>query len=269
MLNRLLVTGAAGGVGQAIRPYLSKLAHQVRLSDIEAINDAETHEEIVSCDLADASAVEELVSGCDGIVHLGGISVEKPWEGILQANIIGAYNLYEAARKQGKPRIVFASSNHTIGYYPRTTRIDTQVARRPDSLYGVSKCFGEDLASLYFDKFAIETLSVRIGSCFPKPKDTRMLATWLGVQDFVTLLERAFTAPKLGYTVIYGVSDNDEQWWDNRHAQFLGWAPQESSAPWRAEVEAEAAASPQDPNDPAVIYQGGKFVTLGHPDDET
>jgi uronate dehydrogenase len=269
MLNRLLVTGAAGGVGQAIRPYLSKLAHQVRLSDIEAIGDAKNHEEIVSCDLADASAVEKLVSGCDGIVHLGGISVEKPWEGILQANIIGAYNLYEAARKQGKPRIVFASSNHTIGYYPRSTRIDTQVPRRPDSLYGLSKCFGEDLASLYFDKFAIETLSVRIGSCFSKPKDTRMLATWLGVQDFVALLERAFVAPKLGYTVIYGVSDNDEQWWDNRHAQFLGWAPQESSAPWRAEVEAEAAASPKDPNDPAVIYQGGKFATQGHPDDET
>ncbi|WP_110643120.1 NAD(P)-dependent oxidoreductase [Salinicola sp. CPA57] len=268
MLNRLLVTGAAGGVGRAIRPYLSKLAHQVRLSDIDAIDDVEKHEEFIGCDLADAAAVEKLVSDCDGVVHLGGISVEKPWEGILQANIIGAYNLYEAARRQGKPRIVFASSNHTIGFYERSTRIDSQVPRRPDSLYGVSKCFGEDLASLYFDKFGIETLSVRIGSCFPKPKDTRMLATWLGVKDFMALLERAFVAPKLGYTVIYGVSDNAEQWWDNRHARFLGWAPQESSAPWRNEVEAEAAKAPQDPMDPAVVYQGGKFVTLGHPDDE-
>lgn len=269
MLNRLLVTGAAGGVGQAIRPHLSKLARHVRLSDIETLDNAEKHEEIVTCDLSDADAVEKLVSDCDGIIHLGGISVEKPWEGILQANIIGTYNLYEAARKQGKPRIVFASSNHTIGFYERSTRIDSQVPRRPDSLYGVSKCFGEDLASLYFDKFAIETLSVRIGSCFPKPKDTRMLATWLGVEDFVALLERAFVAPKLGYTVVYGASGNAEQWWDNRHAQFLGWAPQESSAPWRAEVEAEAAKAPQDPTDPAVVYQGGKFVTLGHPDDET
>lgn len=269
MLNRLLVTGAAGGVGQAIRPHLSRLARQVRLSDIADLGDAADHEELVSCELSDAQAVARLVDGCDGVVHLGGISVEKPWDGILQANIIGVYNLYEAARRQGRPRIVFASSNHTIGYYERATHIDTRVPHRPDSLYGVSKCFGEDLASLYFDKFAIETLSVRIGSCFPRPKDTRMLATWLGTEDFVALLERAFQAPRLGHTVIYGVSDNDERWWDNRHAQFLGWVPQESSSPWRDEVEAQARQAPQDPQDPAVVRQGGKFVTLGHPDDET
>ncbi|WP_251976624.1 NAD-dependent epimerase/dehydratase family protein [Salinicola avicenniae] len=266
MLKRLLVTGAAGGVGQAIRPHLGRLAEQVRLSDIADLGEAAAHEEIVGCELSDAGAVEDLVAGCDGIVHLGGISVEKPWEGILQANIVGAYNLYEAARKQGKPRVVFASSNHTIGFYERTTRLDNQVPHRPDSLYGLSKCFGEDLASLYHDKFAVETLSVRIGSCFPQPKDPRMLATWLGVEDFVALLERAFQAPQLGCTVVYGASDNDEQWWDNRHARFLGWVPRESSAPWRAEVE--RAAPPQSPDDPAVRYQGGKFVAQGHPDDE-
>lgn len=265
MLNRLLVTGAAGGVGQAIRPHLARLARNVRLSDIANLGEAADHEEIVTCDLSDAAAVSRLVAGCDGVVHLGGISVEQPWEGILQANIIGVYNLYEAARKQGKPRIVFASSNHTIGFYERTTKLDSSVPRRPDSLYGLSKCFGEDLASLYHDKFSIETLSVRIGSCFPQPKDTRMLATWLGVEDFVALLERAFQAPKLGHTVIYGVSDNDEQWWDNHRARFLGWVPRQSSAPWRAEVE--AADGKLDPQDPAVVYQGGKFVTLGHPDD--
>lgn len=265
MLNRLLVTGAAGGVGRAIRPHLSRLAHQVRLSDIADLGEAAEHEEIVPCELSDATAVRRLVAGCDGVLHLGGISVEKPWEGILQANIIGAYNLYEAARHEGKPRIVFASSNHTIGYYPRTTRIDSNVPRRPDSLYGVSKCFGEDLASLYHDKFGVETLSVRIGSCFPKPQDTRMLATWLGLEDLVSLVERAFVAPKLGYTVIYGASDNDEQWWDNRQAAFLGWRPKESSAPWREEVE--SASGPLDPNDPTVFYQGGKFTATGHPDD--
>lgn len=266
MLNRLLVTGAAGGVGQAIRPHLARLAHNVRLSDVAELGTAADHEEIVSCELSDATAVERLVAGCDGVVHLGGISVEKPWEGILQANIIGVYNLYEAARKQGRPRIVFASSNHTIGFYPRTTRLDSSVPHRPDSLYGVSKCFGEDLASLYHDKFDVETLSVRIGSCFPKPKDRRMLATWLGVEDFMTLLERAFEAPRLGCTMVYGVSDNAEQWWDNRHARFLGWVPRESAEAWRAEVE--ASDSGLDPSEPAVVYQGGKFVILGHPDDD-
>ncbi|MFG6138748.1 NAD-dependent epimerase/dehydratase family protein [Halomonas sp. B23F22_10] len=265
MLNRILVTGAAGGLGKAIRPHLSRLAHKVRLSDVADLGEAAEHEELVPCDLADASAVNALVADCDGVIHLGGVSVEKPWEGILQSNIIGAYNLYEAARNLGKPRIVFASSNHTIGFYPRTTRIDGRVPHRPDSLYGVSKCFGEDLASLYHDKFGVETLSVRIGSCFPRPADTRMLATWLSVEDFVALLERAFAAPKLAYTVVYGVSANAERWWDNSQAAFLGWTPRDSSEPWRAEVEAEAGEI--DPDDPAVVYQGGKFVALGHPDD--
>ncbi len=265
MLNRLLVTGAAGGLGQALRPYLSRLARHVRLSDIVELEGAGDHEEIVRCDLSDADGVSALVRDCDGIVHLGGISVESPWQSILQANIIGTYNLYEAARHHGRPRVVFASSNHTIGYYPRTTHIDTDAPRRPDSLYGVSKCFGEDLASLYYHKFNIETLNVRIGSCFPKPADTRMLATWMSVEDFVALLERAFVAPKLGCTVIYGVSNNSERWWDNRKSSFLGWVPKDSSEPWRAETE--AATGEIDPDDPAVIYQGGKFASTGHPDD--
>ncbi|MGM0702395.1 MAG: NAD-dependent epimerase/dehydratase family protein [Pseudomonadota bacterium] len=264
MLNRLLVTGAAGGVGQAIRPHLVRLAHQVRLSDVSELSDLAAHEEAVSCDLADAEAVSALVADCDGVIHLGGMSVEKPWNDILQANIVGTYNLYEAARKLGKPRVVFASSNHAIGFYPRTTRIDNEVPQRPDSLYGVSKCFGENLASLYYHKFGVETLSVRIGSCFPKPADARMMATWMSVEDFVNLLERAFVAPKLEHTVVYGASNNHESWWDNGKAAFLGWVPKDSSEPWREEIAQQPA---QDPDDPAVVYQGGKFVTFGHPDD--
>ncbi|ODC02743.1 NAD-dependent dehydratase [Terasakiispira papahanaumokuakeensis] len=265
MLNKLLVTGAAGGVGKAIRPYLKSLAKSVRLSDIVDIENPADHEEVVTCDLADYEGVKALVDGCDGVIHLGGVSVEKPWQGILQANIIGTYNLYEAARHLNKPRIVFASSNHTIGFYPRSQKIDTEVPRRPDTVYGLSKCFGEDLASLYFDKFGIETLSVRIGSCFPKPADTRMLATWLSVEDLMSLFARAFNAPKLGNTVIYGVSDNTEQWWDNRKVSFLGWKPQHSSEQWRAEIEENAPKA--DPNAPEVVYQGGKFAAAGHPDD--
>ncbi|WNL38181.1 NAD(P)-dependent oxidoreductase [Halomonas sp. PAMB 3232] len=265
MLNRLLVTGAAGGVGKAIRPYLQKLANNVRLSDISDIDNPASHEEIVTCDLADYEGVKALVEGCDGIIHLGGVSLEKPWQGILQANIVGTYNLYEAARHSGKPRIIFASSNHTIGFYERTHKIDTQVPHRPDSIYGLSKCFGEDLASLYFDKFGIETLSVRIGSCFPEPKDTRMLATWLHVEDLMSLFERAFLAPKLGNTVVYGVSDNAEQWWDNQQVSFLGWKPKYSSEQWREEVEARGDVPAAD--DPEVVYQGGKFASSGHPDD--
>ncbi|MFI0472575.1 NAD-dependent epimerase/dehydratase family protein [Halomonas sp. HMF6819] len=265
MLNRLLVTGAAGGLGKSLRPHLKTLASHVRLSDIIPLENAESHEELVQADLSDPQAVTELVRGCDGIIHLGGMSVESPWQDILNINIAGTYSLYEAARLNGKPRIVFASSNHTIGFYERHQRIDSQVPQRPDSLYGVSKCFGENLASLYYDKFGVETLSVRIGSCFEKPVDTRMMATWLSLDDFVSLLKRAFMTPRLGHTVVYGASNNAEQWWDNTHAGFLGWVPRDSSEPWREETEAKDQGI--DGNDTAVRYQGGKFASIGHPDD--
>lgn len=265
MLNRLLVTGSAGGLGKSLRPHLATLAKHVRLSDIAPLDSAQSHEELVQADLSDKQAVAELVRGCDGIVHLGGMSVESPWDAILSANIAGTYNLYEAARLNGKPRIVFASSNHAIGFYERHQRIDNQVPQRPDSLYGVSKCFGENLASLYYDKFGVETLSVRIGSCFDKPADTRMMATWLSLSDFVSLLTRAFATPRLEHTVVYGASNNAEQWWDNRHAGFLGWVPRDSSEPWRAETEHHDREL--DGNDTAVRYHGGKFASIGHPDD--
>ncbi|SDK27523.1 NAD-dependent epimerase/dehydratase family protein [Billgrantia gudaonensis] len=266
MIDRLLVTGAAGGMGRIIRPHLSKLAHTVRLSDIADLGEAASHEELVPCDLADAAAVSELVQGCDAIVHLGGVSLEKPWESLLQANIVGTYNLYEAVRQQDDGvRIIFASSNHVTGYYERTQRIDTGVPHRPDSLYGVTKCFGEDLACLYHDKFGVETLSVRIGWCHPKPTDTRKLAIWLSAEDFISLVQRAIVTPRLAYTVVYGFSNNAERWWDNSKAAFLGWVPKDSSEPWREEMEALDAKLL--PTDPAVIYQGGPFATSGHPDD--
>jgi uronate dehydrogenase len=265
MLKTLLLTGAAGGVGQALRPLLSQIAESVVLSDLTPIHDLRPNERFVACDLADRAGVDALVTGVDGIIHLGGISVEKPFDLIMQGNILGLYNLYEAARAAGRPRIVFASSNHAIGFYRRDERIDNKVPTRPDSLYGVSKVFGEAVASLYFDKFGQETLSVRIGSCFPEPRNTRMLATWFSVRDFLSLCGCAFDAPRLGHTIVYGASDNDEQWWDNSQAAFLGWKPRDSSAPWKAEI---LSRTPQeDPNDPTVIFQGGGFASAAHPED--
>lgn len=265
MLKRLLLTGAAGGVGRAIRPMLKGIAEHVVISDIDEITDAGSDETFIRCDLADARSAAKLVEGIDGIIHLGGISIEKKFDLILHGNIVGLYNLYEAARHNGLPRIVFASSNHVIGYYRRDERLDSMVVPKPDSLYGASKVFGEAIASLYFEKFGQETLSVRIGSCFEKPVNTRMLATWLSYRDFFSLCQRAFAVPRIGHTIIYGASANDEQWWDNSNAAFLGWKPQDNSAKWRADVE--AAAGREDPTDPAVIYQGGAFASAGHPDD--
>lgn len=266
MLKKLLLTGAAGGVGNAIRPFLGAMAETVLLSDIVEIDDLSAHESFRHCDIGEAAAVDALLDGVDGVIHLGGISIEKPFDLILKGNIAGAYNLFEAARRHGRPRIVFASSNHVVGFYRREQRIDSTALPRPDTLYGVSKAFGENLASFYFDKFGQECLSVRIGSCFEKPKDPRMLATWLAVEDLADLCARAFAAPRLANTIVFGASDNDEAWWDNSKAAFLGWTPKHSSAKWRAEVV--EAAAPENFDDMAVIYQGGAFTARGHPADD-
>lgn len=260
-MKRLLITGAAGGLGQAMRSRLTHMADILRLSDMADMGEAAAHEEIITCNLTDKSAVEALVEGCDGIVHFGGKSVEGTWDVVRDSNIEGVYNLYEAARKHGQPRILFASSNHAIGYYKQSDRIDHSVRPRPDSLYGVSKVFGEAMASMYHDKFGQETAIVRIGSSFPEPRDHRMLSTWLSYADFVRLIERVFTAPHLGCPIIYGASANNASWWDNSGAAYLGWVPQDNSEEYRAGLDAKM--DPPAPTDPASYYQGGSFTADG------
>ena len=170
-------------------------------------------------------------------------------------------NLYEAARKSGKPRIIFASSNHAIGCYPQTELLDSNALARPDSFYGVSKVFGEALASMYYDKFGIETASIRIGSCFKEPMNHRMLSTWLSHEDFVQLIDRIFTIPILGCPIIYGVSNNQATWWDNRNVSYLGWNADDNSEKFRKKLDEKfGKPSAADPNS---IYQGGAFVTDG------
>jgi uronate dehydrogenase len=258
MLKRLLITGAAGGLGRMAREHLVPMAETLRLSDVAEMAPAGAKEEVVPCDLGDRDAVFDLVSGCDGIVHFGGISVEKSFDLILNANIAGVYNLYEAARAAGMPRIVFASSNHTIGFYKQDQRLTPDMPMRPDSLYGVSKCFGEAIASMYFDKFGQETAIVRIGSCFPEPRDHRMLATWLSAADLVALIERAFSVPRLGCPIVWGVSDNDRAWWDNSSSQYLGWKAQDNAECFAAAIDERMERPPADAVD--AVYQGGKFV---------
>jgi uronate dehydrogenase len=265
-MERLLITGAAGALGTMLRQELKGFAPRLRLSDVQEIGAAAEHEEVVVCDLGDYDAVMRLVEGCDGVVHLGGVSVEGRFEDILNANIRGTYHVFEAARKHGRPRIFFASSNHAIGFHERTTRLDANAPTRPDSIYGVSKCFGEQIARYYFDKFGVESVCARIGSCFPEPKDRRMLATWLAYGDLATLVQRTFEAPCVGHTIIYGASDNRESWWDNRDAAFLGWHPQDSADRFREKVE--EMAPPADPKDPAVRFQGGVFAAAGHFEDD-
>ncbi|MEQ8652805.1 MAG: NAD(P)-dependent oxidoreductase [Kiloniellales bacterium] len=258
MLKRLLITGAAGGLGKLARSGLDDMADVLRLSDIAEMEPASAGEEVVPCELGDLEAVRALVAGCDGIVHLGGISKENSFSKVLNANIVGLYNLYEAARLEGKPRILFASSNHTIGFHKQDVHLDQNAKLQPDGLYGVSKCFGEQMASLYHNKFGIETALVRIGSCFPEPLDHRMLSTWLSPRDFLSLIRCVFQVPRLGCPIIWGVSDNEARWWDNSAAAFVGWRPQDNSEVFRAKIDAAMPRPAPDAVD--AVYQGGKFV---------
>jgi len=259
--ERLLLTGADGKLGRELRPRLARYCSRLRSSDRVDFGPALPHEDIVPADLENGVAMAALLEGVDAVVHMGGVSTEQPWEPILASNIVGAYNLYEAARRQRVRRIVFASSNHVTGFYAQREVIRPTDPMRPDGLYGLSKAFGENLAQLYFDRFGIETVSLRIGSSYAEPKDRRMLATWLSFDDLERLVVSALTAPVVGHTAIYGMSDNATTWWDNTSARHVGYRPQDSADAFRAAVEAR---QPQlDLDDPAPVHQGGAFVRTG------
>ncbi|MES2980569.1 MAG: NAD(P)-dependent oxidoreductase [Pseudomonadota bacterium] len=259
--DKLLLTGAAGGLGKALRERLKANCNVLRLSDRVAFGPGGQDEEIVLADLADAAAVDAMVRGVEAIVHMGGVSVEGPFGPILQGNILGVYNLYESARKHGVKRIVFASSNHVTGFYRQSQTIKPSDPPRPDGFYGISKAFGEDLSRFYFDRYGIETACIRIGSSFPEPRDRRMLATWLSYDDLHRLITACLTTPVLSHSIIFGMSNNAVTWWDNSEARHVGFVAQDSSDVFREAVYARTDAP--DLSDPAVQFQGGAFVRTG------
>ena len=264
--DTILITGASGRLGTQLRRGLAPLARKLRLADVALIADLQPHEEAQIFDLADQAAVHAAAQGVDAIVHFGGVPLERSWDSILNANIRGSYHVYEGARKAGVKRVVYASSVHAIGYHRLDDQIDADAPHRPDGLYGLSKCFAEDLGRLYWDKFGIETVALRIFSSFPKPTDRRMLWSWLSFEDCVRLVAAALTAPHVGFTLAHGISDNPLKVVDNRLSDHLGWHPRDSTEPFRASVEANTPVP--DPKAPAVQHLGGWFVDLGHPEDE-
>jgi uronate dehydrogenase len=258
----LLLTGAAGRLGRWLRPHLLARYGAVRASDIVSPAPALPGETLSKVNLANAKAVDRLVAGAGRIIHFGGISFEADFKDINAANILGTYNLFEAARRHGAGPIVYASSNHATGFYTRDDRLDGEATPRPDSLYGVSKAFGENLASLYVDKYGLDIACLRIGTAAPTPREPRALSTWQSYPDLLRMIEACFAAPKLGFTVLYGVSANKQRWWSNAHAPHVAYAPQDN-----AEYAAEKIFKRGDrrkPEDPAVKFQGGTFAAKGY-----
>jgi uronate dehydrogenase len=258
-MQAILITGAAGDVGARLRRLLRGVYPRIRISDIRKPSDLGSDEEFIAADLADYGQVEKITSGIEGIVHLGGFSVEGPWETIHRSNIVGCYNLFEAAYRSGVKRVVFASSNHAVGFYPRERKIGVDVTVRPDSRYGVSKAFGEALGALYSDKHGMVVTCIRIGNVGPRPLDVRRLSIWISPEDIVQLIRIGLEHPDIRFDILYGASDNSAAWWDNSRARQLGYRPTGKAEDHRAHAAAEQAKI--GPDSVGDLFQGGTFCS--------
>ena len=255
-MKTILITGAAGDVGTHLRRELAG-RYQLRLSDIKPVAKLAKGEKFMRGDVSRMKDMLAVTKGVDAIVHLGGFSVEGPWETILEANIVGVYNLFEAARRNGVKRVLFATSNHAVGFYRRDQTIDHRVYPKPDSRYGVSKVFGEAVASLYADTYGMQALCMRIGNVNPRPVDKRRLSIWISPRDLAQLVTIGIEHPDIRFEIVYGVSGNDRSWYDNSNARRLGYQPQDNS-----ELQAAEVLRNEKPGADAMIerYQGGTFV---------
>ncbi len=246
--KRILVTGAAGRIGSVLRDGFRGTFGLVRLTDIREIAPAGEAEEVVQADLSDFQAVLEAAAGVDAIVHLGAIPDEDTFERLLRANIVATYHVFEAARRRGVRRIVFASTNHVTGFYGASERIGPNDPVRPDSLYGVSKVFGEALGRLYADKFGLEVVCLRIGAFGERPSSGAAARMWLSPRDAVQLFRKSIEAPDVGFLVVYGASNIDDPLWTNPNAARIGYEPEDE----RRDGSASEAG--------AEAFQGGRYT---------
>ncbi|TYB86394.1 NAD(P)-dependent oxidoreductase [Oceaniovalibus sp. ACAM 378] len=259
-MKKIVLTGAAGRLGSYLREPLSKICDSLVSSDIaEDIGTLYPGESFVRADLADFDAIHALLEGADMVVHFGAIVDEAPFEELLGPNFIGAYNIWESASRHGVRRVVYASSIHAVGMYPKTEFIGTDVPHRPDTFYGLAKCFAEDLGRMYWEKRGLESVHLRILSC-AQVNNARALGSWLSYDDLIQLVQRAIDTPVTGFTVIYGVSDNDRAPVDNSAAAFLGYRPKDNAEQFAEQVLAET--TPQDPADPGHMCHGGPFAAV-------
>jgi uronate dehydrogenase len=260
-LKKIVLTGAAGRLGGYLRGPLSKLAESLVCTDIaDDVTGLAANETFVQADLADKAAIHAIIEGADMVVHFGAIVDEASFETILGPNIIGSYNVWEAASLHGVRRVVYASSIHAVGMYPKNEHIGVDVPHRPDGFYGLAKCFSEDLARMYWEKRGVEAVCLRILSC-ANVTNPRALGSWLSEGDLVRLVERSIDTPVTGFAIAYGVSANDRSPVDNAAASFLGYRPEDNAEQFANDILANS--DPLDPQDGAHMCHGGPFATTG------
>lgn len=256
----VLLTGASGALGRVLAKSLSSAGWTLRMTDIAPFPDPmPAGARFTKADLNDGVTILRLAEGCGAIIHLGGVSVERPFEEVLGPNIRGLYHVYEAARREGA-RVIFASSNHSIGFHERSESIGADTQFMPDGFYGLSKAYGELMGRLYWFKHGVESVFVRIGSAFPEPVNARMLATWLSYADFSRLMVRCVLTEKTGCCVVWGASANGRMtWWRDDARQALGWTPQDSADPFAGQLADKVSGDPVEER-----YMGGGFCSIDY-----
>lgn len=259
-MKKLVLTGAAGRLGSYLREPLTKLADELVSTDIaEDIGTLYAGESYVQADLADLDAMIDLLKDADMVVHFGAIGDEAPFEEILGPNIIGAHNVWEAAYRNGVKRVVYASSVHAVGMHKIADNIGIDAPHRPDTFYGLAKCFAEDLGRMYWDKRGVESVHMRIFSC-AQVVAPRSLSTWLSYDDLIRMVTAAITAQTVGFSIVYGISNNDRAPVHNTGAGHIGYKPQDNAEQFAEAILADAP--PADPTDLAQMTIGGPFATI-------
>lgn len=259
-MKKLVLTGAAGRLGSYLREPMSKMADEFVSTDIvDDIGKLYDGESYFKGDLASLDDMMTVLEGADMVVHMGAYADEGPFDKLLGPNFIGAYNIWEAAYQQGLKRVVYGSSIHAVGMYPKNEFIDTEVRHRPDTFYGLAKCFAEDLGSMYWDKRGLESVHMRILSC-AKVTGARALGSWLSYDDLIQLVQRSIETPVTGFSIVYGVSDNDRVPVDNSKASFLGYRPKDNAEQFAKDIL--PTAPDMDPQDPEAMCHGGPFASV-------
>ncbi|MFT5574177.1 MAG: uronate dehydrogenase [Cryomorphaceae bacterium] len=259
-MKKIVLTGAAGRLGSYLREPLTKMADILVSTDmLDDIGSLYQGESYIQANLESLEEMTAVLKDADMVVHFGAYGDEAPFEQLLGPNFVGAYNVWEAAYQNGVRRVVYASSVHAVGMHSRTAGIGLDAPHKPDTFYGLAKCFTEDLASMYWDKRGVESVCMRIFSC-AQVNNARALGTWLSYDDLIHLVEQSVNTPITGFTVVYGISNNDRCPVDNSKADFLGYRPKDNAEQFAEKILAEADS--EDINDPGSKFLGGPFASV-------
>jgi uronate dehydrogenase len=245
-MKKILVTGAAGKVGKIVSQALKEKNYILTLADLQ---------QMPAVDILDFENLKKAMQAVDCVIHLAGIPQDAAWDKLETINIHGTYNVFEAARQQKVPRVIFASTNHVIGFYRVEQTIDDKVYPKPASYYGVTKVFGEALAQLYANKFGMSVACLRIGSFEEKPREIRQLSTWISHRDLIQLVIRCIEA-EYHFIIVYGVSANTRSKWENPAAKEIGYVPQDN-----AEDFANDPTLTEKRDKIGKQFQGGQFCS--------